>query len=66
MRSGMMIGAENGRSATSCAPCALPGFVMIGPMKITDDTSSSITGVAACCTSSWLFTIAPTAANSDA
>jgi hypothetical protein len=44
----------------------LPGLAMIGPMNTTDETRSSITGVAACCTSSWLFTIAPTAAKSEA
>ena len=64
MRSGMMIGAENGSQLITFAS-VLFGSIMIGWMKMKLTMMSIITGVAACCASCSLFTIAPTAANSD-
>ena len=60
----MMIGAEKG-SQDSTSAVGLDGFTSTVCRKSIGATRSMITGVAACCASCSLFTIAPTAAKSD-
>ena len=61
----MRMGAENGMSDIVRARL-LPGANRMGCMKMTEEMSMSITGIAACCTSSWLLTMAPAAPNNAA
>src|SRR6266540_5065530 len=64
MRSGMMIGAEKGRSESTSASRPV-GFRSTGLTNITLLTFSRITGVAACFASCSVFTDDPTAAKSE-
>ena len=65
IRSGMRIGDALGTMVMTRAMVP-EGASRIGCMKRTLSTSTMVTGMDACCASSWLLTIAPTAANSDA